>query len=260
SSGQRINSAGDDAAGLALSNNFTSDIRGLEQARRNAQDAEAMLAVAEGGVRTIAKNLMRAHELGTQAGNDTYSYAERRLIRQEIAAIWKEIDRVAQSTTFNGIEMLTLSAPKKLLIQVGSGNDTSTGSVDVLNIASAFGALTNFTLHLGTAGVPNNAAANFLTSRVETALLTVNDQLARLGALQNRLQGVVENIDISVQNLSSARSRIQDADMASETANLTKHQLIQQSTLSVLAQANLSPQGALRLLSATQPVEFPKSH
>ena len=122
-----------------------------------------MLAVAEGGVRTIAKNLMRAHELGTQAGNDTYSYAERRLIRQEIAAIWKEIDRVAQSTTFNGIEMLTLSAPKKLLIQVGSGNDTSTGSVDVLNIASAFGALTNFTLHLGTAGVPNNAAANAAT-------------------------------------------------------------------------------------------------
>ncbi|MCA9806465.1 MAG: flagellin FliC [Cyanobacteria bacterium HKST-UBA06] len=250
SSGKRINTAGDDAAGLALVNQFETDIRGMRQAVNNAQDASALLNIADGSAQSIVKNLQRIRELATQAANDTYGSTERSQIRTEIVQLFDEITRIANAANFNGIKLLNNSTPAAMNIQVGSGNDTSATTTDVLDIVSALGDLTATNgLSLGTAAVTNNVQANYLKSRIDTALNTVNSQLAVLGAFQNRLAGIVENLQISIQNTSAAQSRIQDADIAAETSKLTKLQITQQATLSVLSQANISPQGALRLLS-----------
>ena len=250
SSGKRINTAGDDAAGLALVNQFETDIRGMRQAVNNAQDASAMLNIADGSAQSIVKNLQRMRELTKQAANDTYGSSERSQIQTELDQIKSEITRLADAANFNGIKLLNASAPANVRIQVGSGNDTTTGSTDVLDIASALGDLTASTggLVLGSTDVSTNTLANGLASRIDAALTTVNNQLATLGAYQNRLGGIVENLQISIQNVSAAQSRIQDADIAAETSRLTKFQITQQATLSILAQANLAPQGALTLL------------
>ena len=250
SSGKRINTAGDDAAGLALVNQFETDIRGMRQAVNNAQDASAMLNIADGSAQSIVKNLQRMRELTKQAANDTYGSSERSQIQTELDQIKSEITRLADAANFNGIKLLNASAPANVRIQVGSGNDTTTGSTDVLDIASALGDLTASTggLALGSTDVSTNTMANGLASRIDAALTTVNNQLATLGAYQNRLGGIVENLQISIQNVSAAQSRIQDADIAAETSRLTKFQITQQATLSILAQANMAPQGALTLL------------
>ena len=250
SSGKRINTAGDDAAGLALVNQFETDVRGMRQAVNNAQDASAMLNIADGSAQSIVKNLQRMRELTKQAANDTYGSSERTQIQTELDQIKSEITRLADAANFNGIKLLNASAPANVRIQVGSGNDTTTGSTDVLDIASALGDLTASTggLALASTDVSTNTMANQLASRIDAALTTVNNQLATLGAYQNRLTGIVENLQISIQNTTAAQSRIQDADIAAETSRLTKFQITQQATLSILAQANMAPQGALTLL------------
>lgn len=249
SSGKRINRAGDDAAGTALVNQFTQDIRGYRQAVNNAQDGLALLNVADGATQSIVSNLQRMRELAKQAANDTYGTTEKDLIQTELAQLKDEITRVANSTEFNGVKLINGSTPSNFRLQIGTGNDTTTTSVDLIDIASALGDLTaSVGLSLGTVSVATFTAANELASRIDDALTTVNTRIAKLGAYQNRLDGVVTNLETSIQNSEAARSRIQDADIAFETAKLTRLQIIQQATLSILSQANVSPQSALTLL------------
>ena len=249
SSGLRINRASDDAAGLAIANEMEADIRGSRQAVSNAQDGIALLNVADGSMQQILKNLQRMRELTKQAANDTYDTNKRNLIKDELDQLSSEITRIADATTFNGEHLLNASAATRFILQVGSGNDNATGGVDIIDIASALGDLTaSVGLTLGTTSVTTNTLANQLASRIDAALSTVNAQLSRLGALTNRLEGVVSNLNVYIENVSAARSRITDADFAAETAALTKNQILQQSTLAILSQANSQPQSALRLL------------
>ncbi|MCA9798654.1 MAG: flagellin FliC [Cyanobacteria bacterium HKST-UBA04] len=246
SSGNRVNRAGDDAAGLAISNEMEADIRGMRQAVRNAQDGVAMLNVADGSMQNMVSLLQRVRELAVQAANDTYDINKRRIIRTEIQQLFFEINRIADSTQFNGVSLLNASSPTEFLLQVGSGNNGN--GTDVIDVASALDNLLATALFLGTAGVPHNQAANYMLSRVDRAMGQINAQLARLGALQNRLEGVIGNLEVTIENISAARSRIMDTDVALETAQLTKNQILQQSTLAILSQANVAPQAALRLL------------
>ncbi|MCA9807451.1 MAG: flagellin FliC [Cyanobacteria bacterium HKST-UBA06] len=246
SSGNRVNRAGDDAAGLAISNEMEADIRGMRQAVRNAQDGVAMLNVADGSMQNMVSLLQRVRELAVQAANDTYDINKRRIIRTEIQQLFFEINRIADSTQFNGVSLLNASSPTEFLLQVGSGNNGN--GTDVIDVASALDNLLATALFLGTAGVPHNQAANYMLSRVDRAMGQINAQLARLGALQNRLEGGIGNLEVTIENISAARSRIMDTDVALETAQLTKNQILQQSTLAILSQANVAPQAALRLL------------
>jgi flagellin len=249
SSGLRINRASDDAAGLAIANEMEADIRGSRQAVNNAQDGIALLNVADGSMQQILKNLQRMRELTKQAANDTYDTSKKALIQDELDQLFSEITRIADATTFNGVNLLNSAAATRFVLQVGSGNDVATGGVDIIDIASALGDLTaSVGLSLGTTDVGTNTLSNELSSRIDSALTSVNAQLSRLGALTNRLEGVVSNLNVYIENISSARSRITDADFAAETAALTKNQILQQSTLAILSQANARPQAALSLL------------
>ncbi|MCA9798902.1 MAG: flagellin FliC, partial [Cyanobacteria bacterium HKST-UBA04] len=174
SSGKRINSAGDDAAGLALANQFTTDIRGMGQAVKNAQDGSAMLNIADGGAQSIVKNLQRMRELTKQAANDTYGSEERTQIKNELDQLKSEITRVANAANFNGIKLLNGSAPSNVRIQIGSGNDTTATSTDVLDIASALSNLTASTggLVLGSTDVSTNTLAKGLAIFFNSALTT----------------------------------------------------------------------------------------
>lgn len=249
SSGFRINRASDDAAGFAIASDLETRIRGSRQAVSNTQDGIALLNVADGASQEIVKNLQRMRELTKQAANDTYDTAKRDLIKVELDQLKAEITRVANATEFNGVKLINGSTPTRFALQIGTGNDSTTTSVDVLDVASALGDLTaSVGLSLGTTSIATNTLANELSSRIDAALTTVNSRLARLGAYTNRLEGVVSNLENYIENISSARSRIKDADIAAETAELTRLQILQQSTLSILSQANVGPQAALRLL------------
>ncbi|MCA9842932.1 MAG: flagellin FliC, partial [Cyanobacteria bacterium HKST-UBA03] len=199
SSGNRVNRAGDDAAGLAISNEMEADIRGMRQAVRNAQDGVAMLNVADGSMQNMVSLLQRVRELAVQAANDTYDINKRRIIRTEIQQLFFEINRIADSTQFNGVSLLNASSPTEFLLQVGSGNNGN--GTDVIDVASALDNLLATALFLGTAGVPHNQAANYMLSRVDRAMGQINAQLARLGALQNRLEGVIGNLEVTIENI-----------------------------------------------------------
>ncbi|MCA9808249.1 MAG: flagellin FliC [Cyanobacteria bacterium HKST-UBA06] len=249
SSGLRINRAADDAAGLAIAEELQATVRGSRKAIQNAQDGIALMNVADGASQSIMSNLQRMRELTKQAANDTYDVNKRGLIQEELDQLKNEITRIANGTTFNGVNLLNSAVPTRFVLQIGANNDTSTGGVDIVDIASALGDLTaSVGLSLGTTSVATNSMANQLASRIDAAISVVNSRLARLGAFTNRLEGIIANLETFVENTAAAESRIRDADIALETATLTKNQILQQSTIAILSQANAQPQAALQLL------------
>ncbi|NLH49776.1 MAG: flagellin FliC [Myxococcales bacterium] len=240
SSGLRINKAGDDAAGLAISEKLRSNIRALNQASRNSSDGISLVQTAEGAMDEINNMLVRMKELAEQASTGTVGEEERAYLSGEYTALYDEISRISDATKFNDTNLLDGSLDVD--IQIGVSDDATT---DVLNIT--VDAVDSGTLGL-TANISSVANAQDALSTVSSAISTISSTRASLGALQNRLESVVNNIDTVVENLSSAESRIRDADVASETANLTKYSILVQAGVSILAQANQSPSVALSLL------------
>ena len=240
SSGFRINKAGDDAAGLAISEKLRSNIRALNQASRNASDGISMIQTAEGAMDEINNMLVRMKELAEQAATGTVGDTERGYLNQEYTALRSEITRIADATKFNDTNLLDGSLDVD--VQIG----LSDGANDTLNITVSDVDAAALSMTSSIATVVNAQAA--LTSAT-TAIDTIASRRADLGALQNRLESIVNNIDTVVENLTAAESRVRDVDIAAETAELTKYTILVQAGVAVLTQANQSPTVALSLLS-----------
>ena len=244
SSGLRINRAGDDAAGLAISEGLKSDIKALQQASRNAADGISMIQTAEGGLEEVSGILIRLRELAQQSANETLGTAERGYLDQEFQALVDEVSRISDSTSFNGTQLLD-GSNASLDIQVGVGT-TATSQVTI-SLGSGMSATD---LGLNTIAIDGADASNALDAidALDAATADVSAQRAAFGASQNRLESTIRNIGMTVENLSAANSRIRDVDIAAETSQMTSLQILQQAGVSVLAQANSSPQMALMLL------------
>jgi len=279
SSGLRINTAKDDAAGLAISERMTSGIRGMTVAVRNANDAISMTQVTEGALGQIADILQRMRDLAVQSANATNSAGDRDALQKEFRQLQLEIERIGRDTEFNGVKVLsaaTGASGASFVFQVGanfSGTTTASGfdtngtytagaassvtasdkvAIDALNI---FNGTQSAIAGSGTAGATSSAfsisgvsEALSAISAIDSALKTVNDIRATLGAVQSRFQTTINNLQSTIENLSASRSRIRDADFAQETAALSRAQILQQAGTAMLAQANAAPQNVLRLL------------
>ena len=242
-SGFRVNRAGDDAAGLAISEKMRSQVRGLDRASTNAQDGISVVQTAEGALNEVHSILQRMNELATQAANDTNTSMDRSQIQLEINQLGSEIDRISSTTQFNTMDLLDGSFSKKNL-QVGS----LAGQKIELSISS----MSSSGLKLGKAGaslkVNSFSNAGKAMTAIQNAIDLVSTQRARLGAVQNRLEHTIANLDTSSENTSAAESRIRDTDMAKEMVTYSKNNILAQAGQSMLAQANQSTQGALSLL------------
>jgi len=243
-SGSRINHAGDDAAGLAISENLRAQIRGIRQAKRNGLDGVSLIQVSEGGLNEISNILIRLRELGIQAASDTIGDTERQFADREFQSLKEEVDRIANSTNFNGTPLLNGKAGI-FEIQVGTHNNPILDRV-VYNGERSDATLD--ALKLGGESVATKQGAQLTLSVIDDALIRVNSIRADLGAMQNRLQSTINNLAISDENLSAANSRIRDTDMAEEVSEMTKSNILMQSGISVLGQANSTNQAALKLL------------
>ena len=245
SSGERITRAGDDAAGLAISDNLQAIIRGLRQASRNADDAISLIQTAEGGLNEVSNIIIRLRELAIQSASDTVGDTERSFTDIEFQQLKAEIDRIANSSEYNGAKLLN-GTTGILDFQVGVHNDPLLDRISYDGVASDASLVT-----LGLAGesISTKEGAQLSLEKLDNALVYVNGIRANLGATQNRLTSVVTTLAINDENLSSARSRIRDVDMASETADATKNNILAQSGIAVLAQANSAPSMALKLLN-----------
>ena len=246
SSGERITRSGDDAAGLAISENLKANIRGTRQAKRNAGDAISMLQTAEGGMNEISNIIIRLRELSVQAASDTLGAKERGFTDIEFQNLKEEIDRIAKSTEFNGIKLLD-GTSGRLEFQVGVKNDPV---LDRLVYDGSGSDATTTTLNLAADSVASKEGAQAALKKLDDALVQINGVRANFGALQNRLQSTITNLEISDENMSAANSRIRDVDVAQETADLTKNNILVQSSTSVLSQANQAPNIALKLLNS----------
>jgi flagellin len=244
SSGYRINRAADDAAGLQISENLRRQIRGVNQAISNSQDGNNMLSIAEGSLNVINDNLQRIRELTLQAANDTNSQTQRDTIAQEINQRLSDIDRIAQSADFNGQKILD-GAFASFRLQVGPNNDNT---LDTIDVGSALGAADTTALGITTAVFTSSQDARDYLTEVDTALDAVGNRLALVGAYQNQLDSAISNLEITRENYEAAESRIRNVDVARETSNLTRFQILQQVSASILAQANQTPALALTLL------------
>jgi flagellin len=246
SSGQRITSAGDDAAGLSISENIRGQVRSMSQAERNASDGISFVQVAEGGLNEVGNILIRLRELGVQAASNTIGDKERGFIDKEVQSLIAEVDRIASVTQFNGTPLLNGEAKGDLAIQVGikkegDGSDRIVLKPGDYNVKAG---------ELGIKGLSYKDAGDARDSldKVDEALGKVFEARATLGATQNKLQSTVSNIQITRENLAMARSRIADTDVAAETAEMVQRNIMQSAGVSVLAQANMVPQQALKLL------------
>ena len=245
SSGSRINHAGDDAAGLAISESLRAQIRGLGQAERNAQDGISLVQVAEGAMAEVSNLLIRMRELGVQAASDTVGPNERKFLDVEFQQAVEEIDRIANSTEYNGVPLLNGTA-SVFEVQIGTKNNPLIDRVKLFDASKTD--INVVSLGINLLNVTDKASAqNGLTS-LDHALSQVTSVRAEFGAMQNRLQSVINNIMVSKENLATANSRIRDTDLAEETSELTKSQILQQSGIAVLGQANSSIKAALNLL------------
>lgn len=245
SSGERITRASDDAAGLAISEKIKSHIRGMRQSKRNAEDGISLVQTGEGALSEVSNMLIRLRELAVQAASDTIGDGERGFTDREFQELKDEIERISKSTEFNGIKLLDGSSGV-LEIQVGIHNDPWADRMRY------DGTQINSTLaNLGIAGdtVASKQGAQLALKSIDDSLVRVNGMRAELGALQNRLNSVINTIGINDENMSAANSRIRDVDVAYETAEMTKNNILLQSGVSVLSQANQSPQMALKLLN-----------
>lgn len=245
STGNRITFAGDDAAGLSISENLKGQIRSMRQAERNANDGISFVQVAEGGLSEISNILVRLRELSIQAASDTVGEKERGFINQEYQAMVSEIDRIANVTTFNGTPLLNAQAPKGIIeFQVGIRNDAS----DRIQFDVSENDVRADSIGISGSGTASIDDARESLDKLDTALSKVSETRARMGAAQNKLQSSVNNLQIGSENLEKARSRIADVDVASESSNLIRNNILQQAGVSVLAQANNLPMNALKLM------------
>ena len=249
SSGSRINHAGDDAAGLAISESLKAQMRGLGQAERNAQDGISLVQVAEGAMSEVSNILIRMRELGVQAASDTVGPQERKYLDVEFQQNLEEIDRIAKSTEYNRVPLLNGSS-SAFEIQIGTGNNPSIDRVKIFDGSATDISVTSLGINLAQLG-DKTSAQNSL-STLDSAITSVTSIRASFGAMQNRLQSVVSNIMVNRENMASANSRIRDTDMAEETSNLTKNQILMQAGISVLGQANTTIKSALSLLGQGQ--------
>src|SRR3954469_4786471 len=243
-SGSRINHAGDDAAGLAISENLKAQIRGIRQAKRNGLDGVSLIQVSEGGLNEISNMLTRLRELAIQAASDTIGDTERQFTDREFQSLKQEIDRIANITQFNGTPLLNGKAGI-FEIQVGTHNNPLLDRV-VYNAERSDASLD--ALKLGGESVATKQGAQLALSVLDESLVRINSIRSDLGALQNRLQSTINNLAIMDENLSTANSRIRDTDMAEEVSEMTKHNILMQSGISVLGQANQTAGSALKLL------------
>lgn len=247
SSGYRINRAGDDAAGLAISENLKAQIRGLKMASRNASDGVSLVQVAEGSLNEISSILIRLRELGVQAASDTIGPVERQFLNVEYDQLVSEIDRIADGTEFNGTQLLS-GTGSILDFQVGTRNDPN---IDRLSFDASKADANAAALGVNLTSVADKASAQNALSSLDSAIVSVSAMRADFGAIQNRLQSTISNLAVSVENMAAANSRIRDVDVAEETAELTRNNILLNAGTSVLAQANQSAQSALNLLNKT---------
>jgi flagellin len=240
SSGYRINSAADDAAGLAISEGLQAQIGGLSQAQRNAQDAVNLVQTGEGAMNEVQAMLLRMRDLAVQYNNGTLSASDQAAITAEVAQLCAEISQIGAQTQFNGISLLTGSSAISFQVGANDGETISTAGIALFGSGSAFTVDSNiFTFTAGTAVV---------LASIDAAINAVSSARANYGAVQNRLTHTLNNLSIYQENLSSSESTIKDVDMAAEMVNFTKNQILQQAGTSMLAQANQLPQSVLTLL------------
>ncbi len=244
STGSRISRAGDDAAGLAISENLIAQIRGLKQAKRNAQDGISLVQVSEGGLNEISTIMIRLRELSVQAASDTIGETERKFTDREFQSLKDEIDRIANSTEFNGTPLLNGRAGI-LEFQVGTRNNPL---LDRIIYDGEGSNATIAALKLGGESVSTKLGAQTTLAVIDDALVQVNAIRADLGAMQNRLMSTVNNLSVADENLSAANSRVRDVDIAEESAELTRNNILLQAGTAVLAQANIASRLALKLL------------
>jgi flagellin len=247
SSGMRINSAADDAAGLGISENLSANIRSMAQAQRNANDGISMSQVAEGSMNDMQGIVSRMRELSVQSSNSTLGDNERGYIQTEFTQLSSEIDRISKVTDFNGQKLLDGSASAGLTFQIGiqnTANDRLSMSIAKLDTST----LGSTTLHISAASLSTAAKAQAAIGTFDKAIQQLSQARAKVGATQNRMTVTVSNLAVTQENLTAANSRIRDVDVAQESANLTKSQILSQAGLAVLSQANQLPQAALSLL------------
>lgn len=244
SSGTRINKAGDDAAGLAISEKLKANIRGTQQATRNAGDGISMIQTAEGGLNETSNILIRLRELSVQAASDTVGDTERKFADLEFQQLTQEVDRIATSTQFNGKQLLT-GEGDTMEFQIGIMNDAKNDRLayrpqDSSGKASDLG--------IEGLGVQTKQSAQENLEKIDNAINGINGNRANLGALQNRLQSTISNLETRTENLAAANSRIRDTDVAAESAELAKANILSAASTSVLSQANNSGSAALKLI------------
>lgn len=244
STGRRIARASDDAAGLAIATRLTAQIRSLNQASRNANDGISLVQAAEGSLDELGSVLTRARELAVESANGTLSGTDQDALQAEFAALIRQVDQIAGSTDFNGIDLLN-AAGNVVTFQIGAGTTSGIDTLDVTLTSVLSADLSIDTLDIGSTGDAHTAI-----DALDAAIDVISSERSALGAVQNTLTGTISAVEIRSENLSAARSRILDVDVASETAELTKHNILQQAALSVLAQANQQPQAVLSLLQS----------
>jgi len=242
STGLRISTAADDAAGLAISERLRAQVASLDQAKRNANDGISMTQTAEGALNEVSSILVRLRELAVQSANGSVSNQDKDTLDQEFQSLTDEVNRIGRSTEFSGIKLLDGST-SSVTFQVGNGTTAGIDTISVSLSASLSTSLGLNSLDIGSGGSTSTALTN-----IDAAINTVSELRGSLGAVQNRLGSTINNLAIQVENLSAAESRIRDVDVAYETAQLTRNQILQQAAIAVLGQANAQPQTALRLL------------
>ena len=254
SSGLRINKAADDAAGLAVSEKLKNQVRGLNQAQRNAQDGISLLQTAEGALNETHSLLGRMRELAVQSANDTLSNSDRLHIQDEVNALLSEVDRIANSTQFNKISLLSnSSSTTDVLLHVGANYETGSGTneneitVSINGSDTASLGITSLATS-GAMSLTTQSGANRAISALDTAIEDVSTTRGEIGAYQNRLDSMINSLGVASENAGAANSRIRDADVAKSVSEMVRTQILQQSTMAVLAQANQAPQMALQLL------------
>ena len=242
STGLRISTASDDAAGLAISERLRSQVRSLDQAKRNANDGISLVQTAEGALNEVSSILTRLRELAIQSSNGSVSNQDKETLDEEFQSLVSEVNRIGRSTEFNGIKLLDGSS-STVSFQVGFG---TTSGIDTLSVSLS--AALSTTLALNSLDIGSGGATTTAISNIDAAINTISSLRGSLGAVQNRLGSTINNLAVQVENLSAAESRIRDVDVAYETAQLTRNNILQQASISVLSQANAQPQSALSLL------------
>jgi len=254
SSGYRINRAGDDAAGLSISEKMRAQIRGLQMASKNAQDGISLIQTAEGALDEVHSILQRMRELAVQAANDTNVQVDREALQAEVDQLLEEIDRIADNTEFNTQKLLdgTLTSGgsvEKLVFHIGANKgqkmEIQISSMKTEKLGSSSGTTIS---SLKTTGITTQSGANTAIKTINDAIEMVSKERSKLGAVQNRLEHTIKNLDNAAENLQAAESRIRDVDMAKEMMEQTRLNILQQAATAMLAQANMAPQTVLQLL------------